>query len=62
MVQLIIRNRVFDPVRMYYIAGHNSVDDLLAKPSPDIASTLAKYQDKAVAELQKIVDAVTANN
>ena len=53
MVPLVIRNRVFDPVRMYYIAGHNSVDDLLAKSSPDIASTLAKYQDKAVTELRK---------
>ena len=62
MTQLIIRNRVFDPVRMYYIDGHNIADDLLAKKSNDVASYLAKYEPKATAALEKLVTAFIENN
>ena len=62
MVQLIIRNRVFDPVRMYYIDGHNIADDLLAKKSADVASYIAKNEPKAVAALEKIVNAFSEIN
>lgn len=62
MVQLIIRNRVFDPVRMYGISGNNIADDLMAKKSADVASYLAKNEPKAVTELEKIVNAFSENS
>ncbi len=62
MTQLVIRNRVFDPVRMYYVDGHNIADDLLAKKSNDVASYLAKYEPKAIAAMETLVEAFTENN
>ena len=62
MTQLVIRNRVFDPVRMYYVDGHNIADDLLAKKSNDVASYLAKYEPKAIAAMETLVEASTENN
>ena len=61
MVQLIIRNRVFDPVRMYYIEGHNIADDLLASKSTDVASYIARNETKAAAALDKIISAFSEN-
>ena len=61
MVQLIIRNRVFDPVRMYYIDGHNIADDLLASKSTDVASYIAKNEQRAAAALDKIITAFSEN-
>ena len=62
MTQLIVRNRVFDPIHMYYIDGHTIADDLLAKKSNDVASYLAKNEPKAVKSLENLVSAFIENN
>jgi hypothetical protein len=62
MVQLIIRNRVYDPVRMYMISGNNFADDLLALKSTDVASYFATNETLAKAELKKLIEAFTENN
>ena len=62
MTQLIVRNRVFDPIHMYYIDGHTIADDLLAKKSNDVSSYLAKNEPKAVKSLENLVSAFIENN
>jgi hypothetical protein len=62
MVQLIIRNRVYDPVRMYFIDGNNFADDLLAKSSETVSSYFASKQEKSQKQLQKIIDSFIENN
>lgn len=62
MVQLIIRNRVYDPVRMYYIDGNNFADDLLAKKSDTVASYFATYQARGEKQLQKLIESFIENN
>ncbi|MFA6947859.1 MAG: hypothetical protein WCQ72_02655, partial [Eubacteriales bacterium] len=62
MVQLIVRNRVYDPVRMYGIEGNNFADDLLAKKNADVASFFAKIETKAQSSLDKLITSFTENN
>ena len=62
MVQMIIRNRVYDPVRMYYIDGNNFADDLLARKSDTVASYFASVQSRAENQLQKLIDSFLENN
>ena len=61
MVQLIIRNRVFDPVRMYGIPGGSIAEELMQKKSNDVASYLAKNEPKAVTQLEKLIEAFADN-
>ena len=62
MVQLIIRNRVYDPIRMYGIPGGDIAEDLMKKKSNDVASYLAKNESKAVTQLEKLVSAFSENS
>jgi hypothetical protein len=62
MVQLIIRNRVFDMSHMYYIPGDDFVYDLLKAKSTDVASYFAKKEKSAVSTLDKLVKAFIENN
>lgn len=62
MVQLIIRNRVYDPVRMYFIDGNNFADDLLAKKSDSVASYFASVQQRGEKQLQKLIESFIENN
>lgn len=59
MVQLIIRNRVFDISHMYGVAGDDFAIDLLKKKSPDVASYFAKKEKTANKNLEKLIDAFT---
>lgn len=62
MVQLIIRNRVFDMSHMYYIAGDDFVYDLLKAKSTDVASYFAKREATAKDTVTKLIDDFLANN
>lgn len=62
MVQLIIRNRVFDMAHMYYIAGDDFTIDLLKAKSTDVASYFAKKEKSATSSLEKITNAFLENN
>lgn len=60
MVQLIIRNRVYDPIRMYNIPGGDVAEDLMKQASPDIVSYFAGKEEAAKAQLQKLIEAFLA--
>lgn len=62
MVQLIIRNRVFDMSHMYYIPGDDFCYDLLKAKSTDVASYFAKKEASAISTLDKLVTAFIENN
>ncbi len=62
MVQLIIRNRVFDMAHMYGIDGDNFVWDLLASKKNEVASYFEKKRTTAESQLSKIVNAFVENN
>lgn len=62
MVQLIIRNRVFDMSHMYYIAGDDFVYDLLKAKSTDVASYFAKKEAAAQKTVEKLIEDFTVNN
>ncbi len=62
MVQLIIRNRVFDMAHMYYIPGDDFCYDLLKTKSTDVASYFAKKEEAANTTLDKLVTAFIENN
>ena len=57
MVQLIIRNRVFDISQQYGLAGNGFHEELLKKKSKDVASTMEKTRKQAEKTLEKLVDA-----
>ena len=60
MVDMIIRNRVFDAYYMYGLSGFDFVKTQLNKRTNNIASTLEKNSVRAEKDLQKIVDAYTS--
>ena len=60
MVDIIIRNRVFDFYYVYNLKGYDFVNTLLKKKSTNVASTLDKSNARAEKDLQKIIDAYTA--
>ncbi|MBO5671466.1 MAG: hypothetical protein J6S41_07960, partial [Clostridia bacterium] len=60
MVDLIIRNRVFDPYYMYTLSGYDFVKTELDARSGNIASTLEKKASRAEKDLAKIVDAYSS--
>ena len=60
MVDMIIRNRVFDAYYMYGLSGFDFVKTQLNKRTNNIASTLEKSSVRAEKDLQKIVDAYTS--
>ena len=60
MVDMIIRNRVFDAHYMYALSGFDFVKSQLDKRTNTIASTLEKTEARAEKDLQKIVDAYTS--
>ncbi|MDD4772811.1 MAG: ABC transporter substrate-binding protein [Eubacteriales bacterium] len=62
MVQLIIRNRVFDMAHMYYIPGDDFCYDLLKAKSTDVASYFAGKEAAANSTLDKLVTAFLENN
>lgn len=57
MVNLIIRNRVFDPVMINLCNGYSIVQTQLASKKQEIASALQKQEKGAVKALDKIVEA-----
>lgn len=57
MVNLIIRNRVFDPIYMNLSSGWNIVQEQLQNKKKEIASALQKQEKGAVKALDKIVNA-----
>ena len=61
MVQLIIRNRVFDMAHMYGITGDNFVWDQLAKKATEVASYFDPKKSAAEKALDKIVTAFIEN-
>ena len=62
MVQLIIRNRVFDMSHMYYLPGDDFVYDLLKLKSSNVASYFAQREKTATATLDKLVNNFLENN
>ncbi len=60
MVDLIIRNRVFDPYYMYTLSGFDFVKTQLDDRSKNISSTLEKNASRAEKDLAKIVDAYSS--
>lgn len=62
MVQLIIRNRVFDMSHMYYIAGDDFVYDLLKTKSTEVASYFAKREAAAQKTMDQLIADFTENN
>lgn len=62
MVQLIIRNRIFDMSHMYYIAGDDFVYELLKAKSTDVASYFAKRETQAQKTIDKLIEDFLANN
>jgi len=57
MVDLIIRNRVFDPVYIYQINGYGCVDSQLKAKSKEIASQYERARKAAEKQMEKIVRA-----
>lgn len=57
MVDLIVRNRVFDPVYIYQINGYGCVDGQLKAKSSEIASQYASNLKAAEKMMEKIVKA-----
>ncbi len=62
MINLIIRNRVFDPGFIYQTNGYNAIQMMLMNKKRDIASELTKTQKAAVNEMEKIVNAYLESN
>ncbi|MHC1694271.1 MAG: extracellular solute-binding protein [Eubacteriales bacterium] len=62
MVQMIIRNRVFDMAHMYAIPGDDFVYDLLKKKSTDVTSYFEEKTSKAQTALDKLVESFLNNN
>ena len=59
IMQMIVRNRVFDPAVLYYLDGYMFVRDLLTKDSPDVVSFMATSLEPAQTRLDNIVKQFT---
>jgi len=57
MVNLIIRNRVYDPFYINLCTGYNALQNQLSSKKEEVASTLEKQLKGAEKAMQKIVDA-----
>lgn len=62
IVQLIIRNRIFDPAHMYYLSIDNYVEMLLKAKSTDVASYFATHETASQTALDEIVQKFIENN
>jgi len=62
MVQMIIRNRVFDMAHMFYFTGSTFTSTLLNQKSTDVASYFAKMEKVATMEIDKLIKNYTENN
>ena len=62
IMQMIVRNRVFDPAVLYYLDGYMFVRDLLTKDSPDVVSFMATSLEPAQTRLDNIVKQFTEKN
>ena len=61
IVQMIIRNRVFDIAHQYGISGDGFYCTLLKSKKNTVASSLEKQRKQAEKQLQKITDAFIQN-
>ena len=59
MVELIIRNRVYDPFYINLITGYSFAQSMLQGKKTDVASTLAKEEKGAVKAFDKMIAAYT---
>lgn len=62
MVQMIIRNRVFDMAHMFYFTGSTFCGTLLSQKSTDVASYFAKMEKISAKEIEKLIQSYTDNN
>ena len=62
MVQMIIRNRVFDMAHMFYLTGSTFTSTLLNQKSTDVASYFAKMEKISNMEIEKLIKNYTENN
>jgi len=60
IMQLIIRNRVFDPGMMYSLNGNMFVRDLLTNGSPDVVSFMTSNESAAQTKLESLLEAFAA--
>ncbi len=61
MVELITRQRVFDPIHINLIEGWNFCQSMLQSKKTDVASTLARQEKGMRRALDKIIDAYMKN-
>ncbi len=57
VMNMIIRNRIFDPACLYYLDGYMFVRDLLVANSPDVVSHMTSLESAAQAKLDSLIDA-----
>lgn len=61
MVDLIIKNRVFDPYYINLITGYTFMQEALQQKSEEIVSRLESYRTAAESAMEKIVETYTAS-
>ena len=61
MVDLIIKNRVFDPYYINLITGYTFMQEALQQKSEEIVSRLESYRTAAETAMEKIVETYTAS-
>lgn len=61
MVDLIIKNRVFDPYYINLITGYNFMEAALSQKSEEIVSRLESFRTAAESAMEKIVETYTAS-